>query len=609
MSAEILAKLLAAEVIPTAAGLKLQALTEGTFVQHKSWGFGRIARWDAAGGHVIIDFITKKGHPMPFVFAAESLTPMPETHYLAHKIKDPAAAKARALNEPLAAAQHMLESLGGKASLQQLQNMLAPDIVANDAAFKAWWDKARKAMKADGRFLVPAKKTEPIEYRAEAVAKSDDALTLWNKARKTKEQVAALEEIAKHVGEFSDPATKLKPVVDAAAVAAHKAKNLDSSAALELFAATEELALAAGLPVPSPGLAEAVRGLEKDLVSILMPLGAARLRAALRRFPEAFGVEWTRRAATILPRVHGQRVATEICRLLVETGEDEALRGIFDQHIRALTITPDMLYWLASERAEAPANEFVSPELLDVILTVLERDQANDIKRGTRLRDLLQTDRDLIPDLVREAEIHRVRTVAAHLLKTVVYDELTRRSLLARIIKIHPAIGSLLEGGDDADKADEGPLLVSWESLEQRKAELDELVKVKIPQNVKDIAIARSYGDLRENFEFKSAKQMQGVLQRRRRELEGQLADCRGTDFANPDTSQVGIGTVVDLRGADGQLETFTILGAWDTDPDKNILSYLAPYALALRGKKVGEKAKLSTGEMEIVAIRPARPA
>lgn len=608
MSAEILEKLLAAERITSAVGQKLRSIPPGTFVQHKSWGFGRIASWSAPDGNVIIDFASKKGHPMPFSFAADTLQPMPETHYLARKISDPAGAKAQALDDPRAAAQHMLESVGGKASLQQLQAMLTPDITPNDAAFKAWWDKARKAMKADGRFLVPAKKTDPIEFRAEAVAKSDDAFTLWSKARKTKEQVSALDEICKHVAEVTDPATKLKPVVEAAVVAAGKARGLDPSASLELFAAAEELAAAAGLPTPSPGLAEAVRALEKDLITVLPPLGAARLRAALRRFPEAFGEDWTKRAGAILPRVHGQRVATEICRVLVETGEDEALRGIFDQHIRSLSITPDMLYWLASERAESPASEFASPELLNVILTVLERDQANDVKRGTKLRELLSTDRDLIPDYVREAEIHRVRTAAAHLLRTVVYDELTRKSLLARIIKLHPSVSALLEGGAEA-KQDEGPLIVSWESYEQRKSELEELVKKKIPQNIEDIKIAKSYGDLRENFEFKSAKQMQAVLQRRRHELEADIDNCRGTDFKNPDTSTAGIGTIVKLRAVEGgEEETYTILGAWDSEPDKGILSYLAPNALALRGKAVGEKVKLNAGEFEIISITAARP-
>ena len=55
----------------------------------------------------------------------------------------------------------------------------------------------------------------------------------------------------------------------------------------------------------------------------------------------------------------------------------------------------------------------------------------------------------------------------------------------------------------------------------------------KIPANSKEIAVARSYGDLRENHEYKAAKEMQKILMRRKEELETQLARARGTDFSN----------------------------------------------------------------------------
>ena len=60
----------------------------------------------------------------------------------------------------------------------------------------------------------------------------------------------------------------------------------------------------------------------------------------------------------------------------------------------------------------------------------------------------------------------------------------------------------------------------------------------KIPENSKEIGVARSYGDLRENFEFKAAKEMQAVLMRRKSELETALHNARGTAFESPDTSQ-----------------------------------------------------------------------
>ena len=134
-------------------------------------------------------------------------------------------------------------------------------------------------------------------------------------------------------------------------------------------------------------------------------------------------------------------------------------------------------------------------------------------------------------------------------------------------------------------------MLVSWESLERRKAEYQELVQKKIPANSREIATARGYGDLSENHEFKAAKEMQKMLMRRKDELETQLTRARGTDFANARTDVVSIGTIVQATdlGAN-QPETFTILGAWDSDPDKGVISYLSPVAQSLLNNKVGDE-------------------
>ena len=93
---------------------------------------------------------------------------------------------------------------------------------------------------------------------------------------------------------------------------------------------------------------------------------------------------------------------------------------------------------------------------------------------------------------------------------------------------------------------------VSRESIERRQAELDTLVKVRIPENIKEVAVARSYGDLRENFEFKAAKQMQAMLANQRFQLEKDLAHVQTTDFIGADTSAVNIGTMVTLADDSG---------------------------------------------------------
>src|SRR5438093_10521736 len=139
----------------------------------------------------------------------------------------------------------------------------------------------------------------------------------------------------------------------------------------------------------------------------------------------------------------------------------------------------------------------------------------------------------------------------------------------------------MITGVEAQEKA--AQLIVSWSSLEKRKAEYEELVKVKIPENSKEIALARSYGDLSENFEFKAAKQMQSVLMRRKADLEQMLHNARGTSFKNVDISRVSIGTIIRLRYVEtNNEESYTILGALDGDPEQHIHSYQTAIGQAL---------------------------
>ena len=218
-----------------------------------------------------------------------------------------------------------------------------------------------------------------------------------------------------------------------------------------------------------------------------------------------------------------------------------------------------------------------------------ERDQFNE-RRSNRLRDFILDDQQLLVELIGSADFEVIKDLTRALQLSPSFDDMDKRSLLARIVKSYPAIQMLITGEQSKQ---ESHLLVSWESLERRKEEYRDLVEKKIPANSKEIAIARSYGDLRENHEYKAAKEMQKLLMSRKAELEQQLQRSRGTDFANARTDVVSIGTIVKVTNLQTQqVEEFTFLGAWDSEPEKSIISYLTPIAKALIGKKVGEDAE-----------------
>jgi transcription elongation GreA/GreB family factor len=330
------------------------------------------------------------------------------------------------------------------------------------------------------------------------------------------------------------------------------------------------------------------------------------MKRAIGELPPAFGDGWLETAIKLVLRGN-TRIVGEAARLITEQGKTADLRTALERAISEHSISTEALNWLCRERT-GPLAELVNARLLNAIVAALERDQFSE-KRDRKLHDLLMSDQELLNDLIADASLEDLRDTMRKLLLTPVFEELNKRSLLGRIIRVYPELEAMVSGGPEQKQE---ALVVSWESLEKRKAEFDELVMKKIPENTKEISIARSYGDLRENFEFKAAKEMQRVLMRRKAETERDLSLARGTDFANPDTSTVSIGTIVTLKEVPGdRCDIYTILGAWDGDPEKGILSYQSALAQAVIGRKVGDALSVPTehGErqVEIVSIEAYR--
>jgi transcription elongation GreA/GreB family factor len=603
MDAE-LEKLVESDKLTSKAAEKLDALKPGAFCLHKSWGFGRIAEWNLLLNQILIDFPGKKGHAMQLQYAADNLAVIPPEHFLARKASDLGGTKKLAKDEPATVVRNILESLEGKATAQQISDWMVPDLFT-EVEWKKWWESARKQMKASGTFSIPAKKTDPIQLRAEGVSQAEELIEAFNNARQPKQQLAALEQIVKFSQQFKEPQKQLQPVVAAIENVATRNQKMHPELAFELVLVRDDLLERfPQLKTTHIGLALAklISDEEKRLITILPKLPAAKEKRVLQGLPSALGERWSARALQLMQATHGRMVA-QIPHVFRDAGKQAELQTMLERSLREHSATSEMLVWLISERKDWP--ELINPELLTAILSALEREQHSAPGRASKLQRLLMDDRQLFQDMFGEGDVALARDAVRRLQLSPLFDELTKRSLLARVVKVFPDLESMIVGAQPQETA--GPLVVSWSSLERRKAEFEELVKKKIPENVKEIQVARSYGDLSENFEYKAAKQMQAVLSRRRSELERELARARGTSFENPDTSRVSIGTIVTVRDKNSKnQETYTILGAWDGDPDRHVISYQTAIGQALLGKKSGETATLPNGDVEVVSIEAA---
>jgi len=152
----------------------------------------------------------------------------------------------------------------------------------------------------------------------------------------------------------------------------------------------------------------------------------------------------------------------------------------------------------------------------------------------------------------------------------------------------------------------EKELLTSY-GYEKLTKELKECISVERPKIIEEVQIAREHGDLKENAEYHSAKEKQALMDKKIAELNELLTNSQIIDPSAVDHDRVSFGSSVTLLDLDTEVEeNFTIVGTFEADIDKNLISYNSPLAKAILGKEEGEEieAILPGGEKEYEVIK-----
>jgi transcription elongation factor GreA len=595
-SAEVSA-LIAKNPTLKASKAKLEAMEADAYVVHRSWGFGQIQRYDDATQKLVINFKDKKGHSMDPAFCISTMEVLPAKHLLVRKETD-----TQKINELIAdnPAQLLIETLqaypNNAATAIEIEIVLAQ--VLGEEKFKKWWAAAKKLIAKDARIQVPVKKTECYLIRETPVSAEDELVEQFTNTRSARRRILLAEELV----DGSDKATSQKDlasVLAGLATSVQESNQLDAAERLYGAAIRDDLAKLVGSETAyEPSQASLIAN-QRDLPEIAEKVPVHFQSRFLELILATHPIE-TRDIVFGLLKVSQGKFTTECINFLVEQGYSDDLAATLTRWQTEQNLRAPVLLWIVKNRHSKKfaklLNDLITPRLLSAVFFAIDYEalQAASARR-IPLADILSEDTDLIADLLSTADPETARDLANTLMLNQGFEELTKKSLLARFIKIFPKIQSLVAA--DAESKEE-QLLVSRASYEAKRAEYESIVSKEIPENSKAIATAREHGDLKENSEYKMAKQDQQVLMGKKTLLEKDLGRARITDFKEASTEQVSVGSVVTVRAGSGQT-TYTLLGVWDGNPDKNILSYKTPMGAALLGKKVGDTVKVKTGTSE----------
>lgn len=600
MNSEAVSALLAKNPSLKTAKAKLEAMEAGAYVVHRSWGFGQIKSYDETAQRLLIDFKGKKAHPMDPVFCVTTLDVLPANHLLVRKETEPKAITALIADNPAQLVAEALESYTNNAATVIEMEIVLAQVVGEDK-FKKWWSVAKKAVAKDPRISIPEKKTECYILRETPVSTEDEILEQFNATRSARRRIELAEELL-GTATKKDLKPDLSAILNGVTEAVKSSNQLDAAERLYGAAVRDDMAKLLGTdnsgfePQQSALIANV-----RDLAEIAEKIPVHFQRRFLDLILATHPIE-ARDILFSLLKVSQGKFTTECINFLVEHDHATELAAALKRWQTEQNLRAPVLLWIVKNRHSKKfaklLNDLITPRLLSSVFFAIDYEalQASNARR-IPLADILSEDTDLISDLLSTADPETARDLANTLMLNQGFEELTKKSLLARFIKIFPKIQSLVAA--DAESKEE-QLLVSQASFERKREEYETIVSKKIPENSKAIATAREHGDLKENSEYKMAKQDQQVLMAQKTALEKDLGRARVTDFKEASTDQVSVGTIVEVKNiTTGQTVRYSLLGAWDSEPDKNILSYKTPFGAALLGKKTRDTVTVKTGASE----------
>jgi transcription elongation GreA/GreB family factor len=575
---------------------ELAAMKPGSFCVHRSWGFGRIADYDASQKRLLIDFESgKQSHPMDPAFCVGKLEVLPEGHILVQSRLEPEVIQDMLRKRPVDLIIRILANSPTRmVSSIEIERQLG--YLMDETKARKWWTATRKALAKDPRIAVPVKKTEPYQLREEPVTPEEEIMEEFYATQQSKQKILLAERLFQASNDKSELKKYLPDVLRILTDAIIETRILTQAERLHGVWVRNDLARDTHTDVESlvPTSASIIMESEDKLIKLAQDLPHSYYPRFLDLLTRVYPEKWEGIIIDLVKLSEG-KFTNECNQFLVDRKKEELLAKSFDRWLNDQTIRGPILLWMLKNRTSRKYGKLVQPfinaRLLKAVFFAIDFESLqNASARRIPLADAVIDDDRLIPEILSDAEEETARDLAQTLILNQGFEDLTKKSLLVRFIRVYPSIQDLVYERESAESKESGALLVSAESLERRKREYDDLVSRKIPENKKAIEVAREHGDLRENAEYKMAREDQTTLMALKGQFESELSRVRVTDFSEATNEEVSVGSVVFLKGASGnKVQRFSILGVWDGNPEVQIISYKTPLAQSLIGRRVGD--------------------
>lgn len=574
----------------------------GNFVYHTGgWGVGEIMEVSFVREQIGVEFDYVPGQKdLSFQNAFKTVIPITHDHFLARRFGNPDALEELAKKDPCSVIRMMLKDMG-PLTAAEIKDELC-ELVIPEEDWSKWWQNTRNKIKKDTFVHVPDSQRKPFKIREKELT-HEEQLMMALEQKPNPEKFISL--IYSFIRDF--PQT----LKDTAFRAELKERFLKKLSDAELTDA-QELQIHFFLQDIEPeeemnSIEEFIKRIPspKDLVHKIEIIAfKKRVLSEMRKVRE----DWADVFKNLLLEVDQTPLRDYLLQELLKDKKTSEVNEKLEELIAHPTRSPGAFLWYINKimgNSNLPfANKEGKNRFFDSFLILL-----NKLEQETNARDLVKKMLAFLSN-GRYANVRKIfqqadqSTVQEFLLLASKCMSLTEHDLkilhsLAEVV--HPKLKKLRK-----EVVEEEDLTI-WaleEGYHRIKDRIKEIATVETVENAKEIEKARELGDLRENAEFKSALEKRDRLQSELKFLTEQFNHARILTPDDISSDVVGIGNVVECVDEQNQTILITILGPWEAEPEKNILSFQSKIAQNITGKKVGEKINYQDKEYTIKSIK-----
>lgn len=550
----------------------------GEIVAMQGQGVGRVVEVNLALETLKIDFEKKPGVTLGFRAAAKMLRPLPAGHPLRRKLEDPEGLARLRDEQPAELLRAVLEAADRPLSGAEIREALAG--IVSEAQWTAWWAAARR----HPQLVALGSGRQTYRWESSASGALDAVRRNFDRAEPRRK----MDIFRKNADR--DPALAADFAGDLASIASEAAAQ-DPGLAWEIFFLLER---SGRLPKPLAGLVDLLLGAGADPRSLLAGVEDRLLRERALAMVRERREDWKQVYRDWLAREEDPRVLALLAQGLADAdaaAHDRWIDDLIAQPRRA----PAAFAWIAERAADDEALRMRAPlRLLQQILAASGAEEFSSYR--ARLRALLDSG-GTVPRLIAALDAEQAPAALEALERATTLEPYQRDPAINALRLRFPAL---------VDAAASTPLYATAPAIGAKRAELKRLAEVEIPANRKAIEEARALGDLRENFEYKSARQRHEYLNARLAALHRDLGRVRPIDFGSLDTAEVRIGARVRLLAEDGRERSFAVLGPWESRPEEGVVSYESELGQRLLGLKPGDRVEVGDQRLSVVAIEAA---